>query len=248
MYNLDVFEKIKLIRKIERLNQKEYAKKLNVTQSTISKYEKKERTPDYETISKLFEVFNINPNWFFLNTPPIYNELDYFNTNITNILIVQDIKMILTPKQYTRKLESVLSGIVVDQITSSLYEQHLLRKIFNSLQLGSNFSFRVLLFIYHLFLHTEESIDEVSQVISYQSYLIELLGRYRIVTFKNNLLMNTQMMKHLTLSITTNLSESDCMYLFTNYYSILNGIESCMSSVLLFNHGRINIQELFPKK
>lgn len=54
------------------LNQKEFAEKLNVTQSTISKYEKNERTPDYSFLENLVNEFNVNPMYLFDKSEDIF--------------------------------------------------------------------------------------------------------------------------------------------------------------------------------
>ena len=52
-------DKLKQIRKQNKIGQVELAKKLNVANGTISMWENNLRTPDLETIKKIAKVFNI---------------------------------------------------------------------------------------------------------------------------------------------------------------------------------------------
>ena len=65
MQNIEIFEKIKFVRTTLKLNQKEFAEKLDITQATISRYEKNERIPDFYVLQKMFQVLNVNPMWIF---------------------------------------------------------------------------------------------------------------------------------------------------------------------------------------
>ena len=59
---MNIGERIKLFRKRANLTQKELGEKLNVTGTTITRYEKNLRTPDILTLKKIAEVFNISLN------------------------------------------------------------------------------------------------------------------------------------------------------------------------------------------
>lgn len=56
------------------LNQKEFAFKLGVTQSAISKYQRNERLPDYGLLEKLVNLFNINTEYVFGKSENMFNE------------------------------------------------------------------------------------------------------------------------------------------------------------------------------
>lgn len=55
------------------LNQKEIAIKLNVTQATVSKYERNEREPDYSYILNLSDKCNVNLEYIFGKSDIIFN-------------------------------------------------------------------------------------------------------------------------------------------------------------------------------
>lgn len=59
-------EKLKRLREERNLSQKELGDKMGgITQQTIAQYEKKETVPKLETVSKIADALEINPNIFY---------------------------------------------------------------------------------------------------------------------------------------------------------------------------------------
>lgn len=59
-------EKLKELREERNLSQKELGEKMGgITQQTIAQYEKKETVPKLETVSKIADALEINPNIFY---------------------------------------------------------------------------------------------------------------------------------------------------------------------------------------
>lgn len=56
-------KKIREMRKNTHVTQKELAKKLKLAESTISMYERGERQPDYETLQKLANFFEVSTDY-----------------------------------------------------------------------------------------------------------------------------------------------------------------------------------------
>lgn len=57
---MDFGERLKLLREEKNLNRDEVAEYLNITYSSISKYETNERFPDKENLVKLSKFFNVS--------------------------------------------------------------------------------------------------------------------------------------------------------------------------------------------
>lgn len=57
--------KIKELRKYNKINQKEFAKSINVTQSALSMYENGTNLPSVDVISKIVATYNVSYNWIF---------------------------------------------------------------------------------------------------------------------------------------------------------------------------------------
>lgn len=88
---MNIGERIKLFRKRANLTQKELGEKLNVTGTTITRYEKNLRTPDILTLKKIAEVFNISLNTLLTSNDNQIDELikdilDYFFDSYDNII------------------------------------------------------------------------------------------------------------------------------------------------------------------
>lgn len=59
----DIGQKIKNIRKINSLNQVDFAKVIGISQSTLSDIESGKSNPSIETLISLHEKYNVNLNW-----------------------------------------------------------------------------------------------------------------------------------------------------------------------------------------
>jgi phage repressor protein C with HTH and peptisase S24 domain len=64
--------KLKKIRKTLELSQIDMAKALDTTERTLRDYEKERFNVSYEFITKLVNVYKVNPNWLFRNEFPIF--------------------------------------------------------------------------------------------------------------------------------------------------------------------------------
>lgn len=63
--------RFKELRKTNHLTQIEFAEKLNVDQSTISKWEKDKAIPDILTLLRLSDIFNVSIDYLFGKDNPI---------------------------------------------------------------------------------------------------------------------------------------------------------------------------------
>lgn len=251
---MEIFEKIKFIRESEKLNQKEFAEKLNITQSTISKYEKDERTPDFYVLKNLFEVFNVNPDWIFSDIEPAFLDVDDNNISIQNKELIKDISLILTPDEFNKKLNDIFFEQVIDQITNDDKEKSSIRKFLEAIKLEGHIPFRPLLFLYYIFRYVRDNNEELSILKSdksekpYQTYLLDLVRRYSVLSFKNNPTFTSQIKKQFEASISMYLEEEDCKRLITHYEQVIKNIESKMSPMIVLAHRKIDTKTLFPKQ
>ena len=69
---MQINEKLKLIRFVKGLNKKQFAELTGVAQSTITRYESGERTPDYSFLENLVREFNVNPMYLFDKSEDIF--------------------------------------------------------------------------------------------------------------------------------------------------------------------------------
>lgn len=73
-------DKFKELRQSKNVSQKDLATYFNVAQTTISKWEKGERTPNYEMLKTIADYFQVNPNYFLVDAP----ETKKFNLQLFN--------------------------------------------------------------------------------------------------------------------------------------------------------------------
>lgn len=75
---LEIHKKIGLIMLNLKLNQKEFAEKLETSQGSISRYLKNERVPDAIFFQNLIKNLNINPMWLFCDIGLMQLENDFY--------------------------------------------------------------------------------------------------------------------------------------------------------------------------
>jgi transcriptional regulator with XRE-family HTH domain len=65
-------ERVKHIRKIMQLNQKEFSQKIEISQSALSQIEKGLTSLSFSTIENITRKFNVNCNWLVNGAGPIF--------------------------------------------------------------------------------------------------------------------------------------------------------------------------------
>lgn len=69
---MNIHDKLRYIRFLKKINKKQFAELLEVSQPTVARYESEEREPDYNFIKGLVSELNVNPNWIFLDEEPVF--------------------------------------------------------------------------------------------------------------------------------------------------------------------------------
>lgn len=72
------------LRKRNGYTQVEVSKKLNIQQTTYSKYEVNQRQPDYETIKKIANLYGVTTDYLLERTQGIDNDITYYNNLLSN--------------------------------------------------------------------------------------------------------------------------------------------------------------------
>lgn len=73
MYSLG--DRIKSLRERNGISQKDFAKKINVSNVVLSRYESNERKPDYDTLQLIADYFEVTTDYLLGRTDfPEYNE------------------------------------------------------------------------------------------------------------------------------------------------------------------------------
>lgn len=61
-------ERLKLLRKQKQLTLRELSKEIHVSFSTLGKYERSEREPDFETLNKLADFYDVSTDYIMCRT------------------------------------------------------------------------------------------------------------------------------------------------------------------------------------
>lgn len=105
-------QKLRLLRIRKGLTQKELAKELNLSDSTISYYEKEERIPNIEVLIQIADYFEVDVNYLLGIDSRGYSDdkmLKMSNEEIEFILELRRIpgysNMIINPKNYAKLID-----------------------------------------------------------------------------------------------------------------------------------------------
>ena len=251
---MEINEKIQFIRNTNNLNKKQFSELLEVSQPTITRYEDGERSPDFNFLRKLFEKLHINPNWIFFDIEPAFLDIDDNSITVQNQELIKDISLILTPDEFNKKLNDIFFDHVINQITTEDEEKFsIVRKFFRTIKLEGHVPFRPLLFLYYIFRYIRDNNEELNNLKldkserPYQTYLLDLVRRYKVMSFKNNPAFTSQIKKEFEMSIEMNLDENECKSLIINYDEVIKKIESKMTTIIVYTHRKIDTKTLFPK-
>ena len=127
-------------------------------------------------------------------------------------------------------------------------EKTSIRKFLESIKLEGHIPFRPILFLYYIFRYIDENPNEVDNLSNYKIFLLNLVQRYNVLSFKNNPIFTSKIKKHFEAAIELSLEEKDCKILVTHYQEVLKNIESKMSIAIVGSHRKIDTKTLFPKQ
>ncbi len=108
-------EKLKYLRNLNNISQKELAEKLNISRESISKYEKNEQEPSFATLKKIAK---------------------YFNVTIDYLLDSSDENLVLISKEDLQKLKT--ASQTIDAIAKKLDSQGKNFDQSNNIQIGDH--------------------------------------------------------------------------------------------------------------
>jgi transcriptional regulator with XRE-family HTH domain len=250
-----ISEKLQLIRNIKGINKKEFAELIGVAQSTITRYESGDREPDYSFLKNLFDKLDVNPNWIFFDELPQINYVDELTVSNENRQLLLDLNNTFTPNELNEELNKIIISKAIDEIAgpNSSKEKSSIRKFLEAIRLEGHIPFRPLLFLYYIFRYVRDNNDELDNLKldkaerPYQTYLLDLVRRYSVLSFKNNPAFTSQIKKQFEASISMYLEEEDCKRLITHYDQVIKNIESKMTPIIVFSHKKIDTKTLFPK-
>ena len=172
-----------------------------------------------------------------------------------NRQLLLDLNNTFTPNELNEELNKIIISKAIDEIAgpNSSKEKSSIRKFLEAIRLEGHIPFRPLLFLYYIFRYVRDNNDELDNLKldkaerPYQTYLLDLVRRYSVLSFKNNPAFTSQIKKQFEASISMYLEEEDCKRLITHYDQVIKNIESKMTPIIVFSHKKIDTKTLFPK-
>ena len=206
-------------------------------------------------LKNLFDKLDVNPNWIFFDELPQINYVDELTVSNENRQLLLDLNNTFTPNELNEELNKIIISKAIDEIAgpNSSKEKSSIRKFLEAIRLEGHIPFRPLLFLYYIFRYVRDNNDELDNLKldkaerPYQTYLLDLVRRYSVLSFKNNPAFTSQIKKQFEASISMYLEEEDCKRLITHYDQVIKNIESKMTPIIVFSHKKIDTKTLFPK-
>lgn len=238
---------LKQFREYLNLSQKEVAEITGMALSSILQYENGKTIPTITVILKYYEHFKANPNFLILG---MGNEIIIDEDSIISPTVmeyIRNISFITSTEELTFELREVLVKKTLEKLISNNgYEKSVFEKLLEAIKFEGHMPFRPALFVYYMFRYVVENMDELSKQKHYKEYLIELVSRYNIKSFKNNPIFGNRVKKIITDNILHNLDEKDCKLILENPKKSLEILESKLTSTMVLAHKFIATKSLFP--
>ncbi len=225
---------LKEFREKLKLTQNELSDILNITQTTITRYENEKVKPTSTVILKYINELDANPNFLFLGIEPhLLNnipKLDSLNMNLLN-----DITLAMSQDQ----LREELNKILIDEILQRFEKQNnsLIAKLLEILKIDDPVKTRPFLFLYYIFqLIEKDLVNSENEIIDYKQYLGDIITNYKVVTWKNEPLFTDKIKSEIRDFLDVKLTVKECELLVKNYKNTLVMLEQKMSPTMIKFH------------
>ncbi|WP_151900462.1 helix-turn-helix domain-containing protein [Sulfurimonas hydrogeniphila] len=244
---MNISDKISFIRKQLNLNQKDFAKLLDVTQAAISRYEKGDRKPDFAFLETLIKTLNINPMWLFLDYPDMYTSIELLFISQENLDLLKDINAALTQKELNEKLTEILIEEILSKFETSDEEKSPIYKFLEALKLEGHIPVRPFLFLYYIFQFILQDQNK-ALIKSYRKYLLDIIFSFKTLSWNNNPVFTQRIKNEISAKFELELSEEECKALVENANITLKKLEGKMPASMIKYHRNIKLKALFPSK
>lgn len=121
---VNVFDRLKLIRKALHMTQDEFSTILQVSKPTISRYETGDRCPDAEFLQILLNQYSVNVNWLLGGEGPMFLDEDSDNRPVSSLENYEEIKELLE----LLEVPQIRRAILVEAEKSRQLFGHLLKE------------------------------------------------------------------------------------------------------------------------
>jgi len=110
-------KRIAYVRTVVGLSQEEFARKMDKTKSVISHIESDRRTPSFDVIINMAELWNISTDWVILGRGQMYVLPDDHWLNNTTPEVQEFLKVFLDlPEEMRKKILDMIESYLSDQL------------------------------------------------------------------------------------------------------------------------------------
>lgn len=111
---MTIGERLRMIRTKENLLLKEVGNLCGISEQTLSRYERGQRTPDNEFLKEFINHFKVSPDWLYLGQSPIYRDDQYKKREVKEAFIelsqlinAKELPGITIPEKFDFSLQKV---------------------------------------------------------------------------------------------------------------------------------------------
>jgi len=244
---MHIGEKIKYIRQELNMNQKEFAKVLNIKPVTLGRYELNERTPDVNFLENFIVTLNINPMWIYFNDKNCFLSEDDLDFSDENINTLKDLRLLLTQDELNKEFNKILISNILSKFQLVEEEQSAIYKFLNAIKFEGHLPIRAFLFLYYIFQYIKQD-SSINFIKDYKHYLLDIIFSYKILSWNNNPVFTKKIKGEISAKFDEEITEKDCQILVKNVELTLKQLEEIMPAGMIKYHQKIQLKSLFPSK
>jgi len=244
---MQISEKIKYVRQKLNLNQREFAKMLNVKPVTLGRYELNERTPDADFLEKFVLTLNINPMWIYYNEGDCFLSEEDLDFSAANVNTLKDLRLILTQDELNGEFNKILISNILSHFQIITKEQSPIYKFLSTLKFEGHLPNRPFLFLYYIFQFIKQ--DSSKELIeNYKHYLLDIIFSYKTLSWNNNPAFTKKIKNEISAKFDDEITEKDCQILVKNTELTIKKLEEIMPAGMMKYHQKIHLKSLFSSK
>lgn len=240
---MEFAEKLKKIREVLQINQKDFAEKLNITQVSISRYESGHRIADINFAKKLIDIFNVNPVWLFLDIGKPISDIEDFSLSDENLSILKDLQLLLTEQELNEKLDSLLIETILKKFEVEPASQSMLYRFLLSIKLEGHLPIRPYLFLYYVFRFIAQDTSKPTE--NFKGYILDIILSFKTLSWQNHPVFTKKIKAEISAKFNEEIKETECSVLVRKAKITLSKLEENIPKGVLNYHKKRELQSLF---
>lgn len=221
---------LKEFREYLELTQNAMSEKLNMTQTSLARYELGKVNPSISVIQKYIDEFGASPNFLFNGTKPYVLD-DFHSIDSDNMHLLNELGFFMDKKD----INKILKEIILDQIIQK----------FDNIEMSSFVKFlsfvgpsRPLLFLYYIMQIIDyNNLHNKNSTSNYVEFLCSIIEKFPVwKLFINQPIFTKRIQNKFIETIRTKFSKQECEMIITNSQNILRLLEIKLPSYITSGH------------